>query len=248
MKKKAHQGPVPPELKSKPFISREEGAKLRQQAKAGTTVIVIPDEPKKEEVTPVMTAKSTAELYLAKATGLMTNIEEATEQDYATATEILATIKNAAELAELEKNKILIPAEQVVKVEKARWKPIEALFKQINDTLRPRMKKFLDHKEAKATAELQKLQSQIDSGHIKKAETIAKKEDAIYATVPAKTVYASSGSSSARKVAKLEITDTNLIPDEYWVIDEVKLRKDVVNLDKIVPGAKKVYENSIAII
>jgi hypothetical protein len=226
----------------KPFVSREAGAKFRQQARGGNLPGVV--EVKTEVVTPVATAKTTAELYLQKAKDLLIDLE----QHYAEATEIMSTVKNAAKLAELEKNKVLIPAEQVVKAEKARWKPIEKLFEEIDSILRPRMKKFLDDKEAKAREELAKLQSQIDSGHIKKASTIAQKEDAIYSSVPAKTIHTGSGSSSARKIAKLKIVNRDLIPDQYWVIDEVKLRADVVTKDMIVPGAEKVWENSIAII
>lgn len=199
---------------------------------------------KAQEVTPFTTAKTAAEQYIEQAKAIVV----ATEENYADATEILTSIKNAAQLAELEKNKVLIPAEQVVKAEKARWKPIEALFTQINDIIRPKMKAYLDAKEAKAKAELETLNKKIASGQIKKEETIARIENEIYSNVPAKTVHTGSGSSSARKVAKLKIVNPALIPDEYWVIDEVKLRKDVVSLDKIVPGAEKVFENSIAII
>lgn len=230
--------------KKNAFVSRDEGALLRKQARGGN-LPGTKEEPKPAEaVTPVTTAKTTAELYVQQAK----NIVIGTEDDYANATNILLSVKNAAELAELEKNKVLVPAEQVVKAEKARWKPIEMLFKEINDLIRPKMKKYLDDKEEAARQALATLNKQIASGQIKKETTIARKEDEIYANVPAKTVYTGSGSSSARKVAKLKITNESLIPDEYWVIDEVKLRKDVVTAGKKVPGAEVVYENSIAII
>lgn len=200
--------------------------------------------PLKEQVTPVQRSKTTAEKYLEIARAITIN----TEEDRAKATEILVQIKNAAELAELEKNKVLIPAEQVVKAEKARWKPIEQLFKEINEIIRPKINKFITDQEAKAQAELAKLQQQVATGHIKKEETIARREEAIYSNVPAKTVYSGGGGSSVRKVAKLKITNPDLVPDEFWVIDEVKLRKAVVTEDREVPGAEKVWENSIAII
>lgn len=199
---------------------------------------------KKEETTPIQTAKSTAEKYLDMAK----NLKVATEEDYASATEILTSIKSAATLAELEKNKVLVPAKEVVKAETARWKPIENLFEQVNLLIRPKMKKFLDDKEEQARQELAKLQKQVDAGQIKKQETIDRKTDEIISALPSKTVMAGTGSSAARKIAKLKINDPALIPDEYWVIDEVKLRRDVVANDMKVPGAEKVWENSIAII
>lgn len=171
-----------------------------------------------------------------------------TEEDYQNATEMLLKVKAAEKRAEEEKNKVLKPLKEAVKAETNRWKPLEAVIEKINSILRPRMKKYIDAKEEKARQELAKLQKDIDKGRIKNGTTIAKREDEIYSSVPATTVHTGSGASNVRKVAKLKIVNPELIPDEYWIIDEVKLRKDVVTLEKTVPGAERVFENSIAIL
>lgn len=190
------------------------------------------------------TSKTLAEKYVDTAKRLVVE----TESEYTTATEILLKIKEVSRLAEEEKDKVLKPAKQIVKAETARWKPIELLFEQINNIVRPKMKAYLDAKEAKAMAELAALNKKVASGVIKREETIARKEEEIYSSVPQKTVYTGQGASAARKVATLVVTDINLIPDEYWVVDMVKLRKDVVSLEKEVPGAKREMEISISII
>lgn len=170
------------------------------------------------------------------------------EEQYTEATTMLLQVKAAEKRAEEEKNKVLKPLNEAVKAERARWKPIEVVFEKINAIIRPKMLHFVNERERKAKADLEKLNKQIASGQIKKEETIARKEEAIYSSVPATTVHTGSGAATTRKVKKLVIVNRDLIPDEFWVVDEVKLREAVIKQEREVPGAKWEYENSLAII
>jgi hypothetical protein len=50
-----------------------------------------------------------------------------------------------------------------------------------------------------------------------------------------------------RGLRTVVITDENLIPDEFWVIDEVALRKAVLKDGRKIPGTKIGKKNSIAV-
>jgi hypothetical protein len=205
---------------------------------------------KKSKATEAVVVKEPTENLWSKGVQYLKEANEfviTTEEEQLKAVETLGQIKDARKRAEAEKLKILAPAKQIIAAEKERWAPLEDMLDQVDKILRDKMLKYITAKEEKAKEDLKKLDSKIESGAISRPETIARKQDEIYASVPAKTVRSSSGvGSSTRQIKKLSIDNPELIPDEYWVIDEVKLKADVF-ADVKVPGASYKYENSLAI-
>jgi len=87
--------------------------------------------------------------------------------------------------------------------------------------------------ETKAEAKIEKIEKKIEAGSlsfIKGVEKIAGLE-------PEVRVETSDFSLTFRKDRKMVITDLSLIPDEYWLVDEIKLRKDILAGIQ-VPGAE----------
>lgn len=163
------------------------------------------------------------------------------------AIEKLGEIKQATKDAEKERDLLLDPAKATVKAITNKWKPVLNVFEEADAVLR---KKVTDHDaavKAKALADLAKLDKKVEAGTISRPETIAKNTANILGTLPSRVVATSTGSAQTRQVPKLSIDDKNLIPDEYWIIDEVALRKAVVVEKKTVPGASIKYEDSLAI-
>mgnify|MGYP001561248910 CR=1 FL=1 len=72
-------------------------------------------------------------------------------------------------------------------------------------------------------------------------ETAERKLDEIQKTE--KTVHTDHGSVQFRKIKKIRIVDENLIPDKYWVPDNVLIRKDL--LAGIPVNGCEVYEEEI---
>lgn len=175
-------------------------------------------------------------------------IQVENEDDYQRATDILLKVKSNLTRAEEERDKILKPAKEIVKVETARWKPLFGVFDKVRAIVEPKMKGYMIAKETKAKADLAALQKKIDSGSIKKQETVEKNLQNIYAGVPAKTVHTGAGASSMKDIAKMRITNRELIPDEFWVVDEVALRKAIVTERREVPGAELWFDKSLSII
>lgn len=186
-------------------------------------------------------AKTKAEQWLEDA-----KVFVITSQDHKTkAISLLVDIKAAIKTAEEEKNLTLKPAEATVKAIKNQWKPIESFYAQADELLRSKVNAFDTAIEQKAKEELLKLQS---DKRISKPETIAKKENEIRSTLGPTTVYTGTGGGSTRKIPKLKIDDVNKIPDEFWVIDEVALRKAVISDKREIPGASIEFVNSLSII
>ena len=218
-------------MKKNTFTSRDNKA----QEKKGTLQ-------KKEDTATEL--KQVGENYIRQAE----KIKIENEADHVEAVRFLNRKKESEALAKAEMNKVLEPAKKIVKVETERWKPVFDVFKKVDELVRGKVVKYINDKEAKAAAELATLQKKIDAGSITKEETIDRKREEIYAGVPSKTVHTGIGGSTIRKIKKLKIENPALIPDEFWIIDEVKLREAVIKLERQVPGATWEYENSISII
>ena len=186
--------------------------------------------------------KGEAQIALAKA------LVVDSDADYINGANILLKAKELQKTIDAEKEPIIKPAKEIIKSINAKYKPAEDVLEQIDTIVR---KKVLDHNnamEAKAQEELEKLNNQIQGGKIKDQAKIDNKLDVIHSQVPAKTVHTGTGSIQIRQVKKLVIVNRDLIPDEYWVVDEVKLREAVLKLEQVVPGADWKFENTLAVI
>jgi len=104
----------------------------------------------------------------------------------------------------------------------------------------------------KIEADRKKLEADVAAGKITETQAdkkldqkIVKAEDKIgNLEVVQKTIQTNYGQVQFRKVAKMRIVDESLVPDKYWVIDSVLLRKDVL-AGIVVPGAERYEEETV---
>jgi len=94
--------------------------------------------------------------------------------------------------------------------------------------------------EKKAQDDLEKANAQLAEGTITEAQAVKVFNKVETKLEKAPEVITKSESFHTRTVKKARITDPNLIPKEYWVIDEVAVRKAVL-AGIVVPGAE-IYE------
>lgn len=101
--------------------------------------------------------------------------------------------------------------------------------------------KLITYKRAvdeKARIEREKIAAQVESGRLKNEETIDRKMNAIE-TVNKNVEGDKGGTITFKKKRVLVITDRNAIPDEYWFVDEVLLRKNgLAKGAPAIPGTK----------
>ena len=157
----------------------------------------------------------------------------ATPEENALAIDLKAKLKEIGQTIKARKEEITKPLNAALKSARELFAPIEEQY-EIAENIVGR--KLLDYKqkvEAEARAMEAKIAARVEKGTMK-IETAERKIEQI--PTMQKTIKTSFGSVQFRKIKKVRITDLNLIPDQYWVIDEVKLRKDVL-AGIVVPGA-----------
>ena len=154
-------------------------------------------------------------------------------EEMAQAVDMLGQIKTIGKKITEQKEKITRPLSEALKNARALFKPIEDQWNEAIKTLKWKMVRYQTLQETKAEAKIEKIEKKIEAGSlsfIKGVEKIAGLE-------PEVRVETSDFSLTFRKDRKMVITDLSLIPDEYWLVDEIKLRKDILAGIQ-VPGAE----------
>lgn len=162
-------------------------------------------------------------------------IKVKTADDMPVATEVLSRLNKLNDRITEEKEKITKPLNEALKVERARWAPIEKHNKEGIEHLRTEIGNYQTAEYKRKQEAEAKIAADLASGKIKKIETATKRMSKIE-SAPDKVV-ADSGSLTFREDKVFKITNNKLIPDEYWVIDEDKLL-EALKAGVVVPGAE----------
>ena len=127
------------------------------------------------------------------------------------------------------------PLNIALKAARELFAPVDAMFENADNIVG---RKLLDYKrkiDADAAKQAAKIAADLESGKIKKLETAERRIENLEQVQ--KTTHTSVGDVQFRKIKKVRITSLDLLPDAYWIVDEVKLRKDVL-AGIVVPGAE----------
>lgn len=139
-------------------------------------------------------------------------------------------IKKLQRFIEQEKDKLVAPAKAIIAEARDKYDPYIKKCQNAEDILKMRAKKYMIAKEDERREAEARIAARVEKGTIK-LETAVRKIEAL--PEAQNTVRTDTGSAlrmSKRKVA--EITDQNLIPDEYWIIDEVRVRREAIAREK----------------
>jgi hypothetical protein len=152
----------------------------------------------------------------------------------------IKSVKTLAKAIKQMKEKFTEPAKAIIAQAKEMY---DAPLKQClnaEDILKGRANKYMSEKEAKRIEEERKIAARVEKGTMR-TDTAMKKIEALPEVQ--QTVRTDTGAGlrqAKRKVAK--IVNPELIPDEYWVIDEVRVRRDALARDKSnlpqIPGVE----------
>lgn len=168
-----------------------------------------------------------------KADGMEAMLEKfqvTTDEELGIVADKIKQVKTLQKWIEQEKDKFVAPAKAIIAEAKEKYDPYIKKCQNAEIVMKDRARKFMLDKEAKRIEDEKKIAAKVESGYMK-LETAIKKLETLPETQ--KTVRTDTGSGlrmSKRKVAK--IIDPNLIPDEYWVIDEVRVRKEALEREK----------------
>lgn len=142
------------------------------------------------------------------------------------------------------------PLNGVLKTIRGWFAPIEEKAENSIGHIEGLMSKYnreVEQKRLKAEREAQekidKANAELEKGKIseKQAEKVIERAEAKVEKAP--EVIKKSESFHTRKIKKMRILNTELIPKQYWIIDEVALRRDVIS-GVVVPGTELYEEES----
>ena len=149
------------------------------------------------------------------------------------ATDILGKIKSWTKEVTEAKEKITKPLNESLKAARSLFAPIEEQGKEAERIVKQKMIEYQTAEEEKAKKLTEKIEAKVEAGKMSFEKGMEKIEN----IEPEKRVEGSKYTLTFREDKKMEITNIALIPDEYWVVDEVKLRKSVLAGTE-VPGTK----------
>ena len=147
-------------------------------------------------------------------------------------------IKTLAKFIKLKKDKFTAPAKEIIAEAKVTYDPFLKQCESAELNLKDKARKYMLEKEAERKKAEEKIAARVEKGTMR-TDTAMKKIEAMPEV--ANTVKTDIGSKlrmAKRKVAR--ISDPNLVPKEYWIIDEVRIRRDAIMRDKMgqppIPG------------
>lgn len=165
------------------------------------------------------------------------------DEELAKVSDIIKGIKVFAKRVQEEMDATILPAKEIITHTKEKYDPYLKTCVNAEQALKAKAGLYMENKEKIRLAQEKKIQDDLESGKIKKVDTAVKKLEALPDQV--KSVKTEVSGLSMKKIKDIEITDRNLIPDEYWVVDEQKVKK--VALAGIeIPGVKVIEKSSIA--
>lgn len=169
------------------------------------------------------------------------------EEEVGKAAELIKNVKKLLTYVKEQKDKLVKPAKEIIAEAGEKYDPAIKECQNAEIVLKGRVQKYLDAQEAKRRLEQQRVADRVERGTMK-TETAVRKMDEI--GEERKTV--STGSAAVRRVVRrvAVIVAPEQIPDEFWVIDEVRVRREAIarntaNLPQI-PGVEIREESTIA--
>lgn len=153
-----------------------------------------------------------------------------TDEELGLVADEIKKVKTLQKYIEQEKDKLVDPAKAIIAEAKEKYDPFIKKCQNAEIVLKERAKAYMTQKEQKRIEDEKKIAARVEKGTMK-PETAVKKLEAL--PEAQNTVSSESGSRlrmSKRKVA--EIVEPKLIPAEYWVIDEVRVRREALARDK----------------
>lgn len=160
-----------------------------------------------------------------------------TPEQYASAADLVAKLKETGSQIKNKKESITKPLNEALRNARSLFAPIEDAFANAEAIVKRKLLEYKKKKDAEAAAEEAKIAARAEKGTIK-LETAERKIGEIERVDT--TTRGKVGEVQIRKVRKVRITNEAVIPRQYLVPDMVLIRKDA--LGGIAIDGVEVYE------
>lgn len=144
-------------------------------------------------------------------------------------------VKDLQKFIEQEKDKLVKPAKAIIAEAKEKYDPFIKKCQNAEVTLKQRAAKYMDDKEEKERIKKEKLAKRVEKGTMKPETAIEKIGEMPETKKTVKTEKGSALKMTKRRVPV--IVNPGLVPKEYWMIDEVRVRRDAL-AGKEIPGVE----------
>lgn len=178
---------------------------------------------------------------ISKLEKLANEVQITTQEENESALNLKSKLKEIGKEITKRKEGITKPLNEALKNARALFSPIEDQYENAENIVGKKLIAYKQKVEAENLEKEAKIAERVEKGTMK-IETAERKLDEI--KTPEKTITTAHGQVQFRKIAKIRITNENIIPQRYWIIDQVLLRKDVLS-DIVVPGVEKYYEETV---
>jgi len=186
---------------------------------------------------------------VTKAYNSAEEIEIKSETDLAPAADFLKKVKTVQRLVTQEEKKQLDPARATVDAIRSFWRPMKDKIDEAEKIVKKKILAFdRVQSEARAKKEAQ-LSARVEKGTMKFGTAVKKMDD--LPTVQT-AIETDKGAVTFKIERKVFVENESQIPDEYWMLDMVKIRGAALGnkakgIEPVeIPGVKVVEEKNLA--
>jgi len=187
---------------------------------------------------------SLAKQQIIKAEAAVNDLVVKDDLMLARATDLLSKVKAVGRIIKKEREDYTRPAKEIIAKAKSIYDPMEERVKWAESQIKSKMIAYQTAKEEKIRADQEKLAARVEKGTMK-METAVAKVGALEETKQNSVFGDNGGRIQFREIRKVIIENPDLVPDEYWIIDEVRVRRDAL-AGKEIAGVKVITEKSVA--
>lgn len=166
------------------------------------------------------------------------------EQSLAESADKIKKIKMLGKAIRAEMEKYTKPAQQIINEARTRFLPYEKECKEAESQIKSKAGEYMTKQEEERRKKEESIARRADNGRLKEETAVRKMEEL---GDEKKSVTTGSGTQIQHKtVREAVIVDPDKVPREYWVIDEVKVRK-VALAGVEIPGVEIRERKQIAV-
>jgi hypothetical protein len=160
-----------------------------------------------------------------------------TDADLEGVSDKVKQVKTLEKLIKDEKEKFVAPAKQIIDEAKTKYDPYIKECQNAEIVLKGRAMAYIEIKEKKQKEQEAKIAADLEKGKIDTDKAIEKMEKVKEAP---KSTDTGTSKLQMRKVKVVVIQDPELVPDEFWSINEIKVRRVALEREKAglpqIPG------------
>lgn len=199
------------------------------------------------KVSVVRTQETSIKLVEEKIKGMRQMVESTIINDDQSLAESADKIKNVKDLGKAiraEMEKYTKPAQQIINEARTRFLPYEKECKDAEAKIKAKAGEYMTKKEEERIKKEESIARRAENGQLKEETAVRKMEEL---GDEKKSVTTGMGTQIQHKTVKeVVIVDPDKVPKEYWIIDEVKVRK-VALAGVEIPGVEVRERKQIAV-